>query len=640
MKNTLTIIIDNLTDVRQGTIPKLLRHSQNSGINIIFNRTNENLTEKIKEIETQYFLVLDTNYILDDNFIEKLKILTSKNVYYYFLKSDESKADVYIEKNHSIIYKQAFSRYGVIYDTKKAQVLLSDTEYDDLYFATYIAFYNLNALFCINIKAESTQQNIQYFGKEINGKFCSNSIDFINTNRTATVIFTRQLLLHVKYCIENNLSLNFEYMQFSNFVIHSIYMIPHEEVYNMIIEAITAKQVKSTDFKILRDSKVVLTLEDECESNQLFKLQFTDCTKSLTKSYQEKGTTDFNQVDWYKPIDTNSIFLVMDRSTDADDNGEAFYRFMKEQYPEYKNVYFILAEDSKDWNRLEYEGFKLVKYNTPEFRSLFIKSDVFISSQAYSFSVKHNNLIKSFKNSRFVYLQHGVIYNDMSTWIKTKKFDLFVTSTDTEEALISKILPRETVQSGLSRYQYLEKVEKNVALYAPTWRFNLKQLSDSEFVNSQYFKKNISFLNNCELESYLSSKEITLKFKIHPNFADRSQLFKKAITNPHVKITSEDYKTLLCESMFVVSDYSSLIYDAKFLNTPIYLYQYDNTSFYEGQPYDLLDKNILKEFATIEFEEHTMIESITNEVRKHSDVLNNIDKNQINQKILERILEL
>src|SRR5699024_6681454 len=118
--------------------------------------------------------------------------------------------------------------------------------------------------------------------------------------------------------------------------------------------------------------------------------------------------------DFYsRRIGPDSTMLMFDRPTAGDDNAEHLYRYIKTEMPEYHKVFFALNKSSHDWSRLKAEGFNLVGFYSAEFFNLYLHSDVVISSQMHNLSRRG----KDFTNSRFVYLQHGVQLNDMTTWL-------------------------------------------------------------------------------------------------------------------------------------------------------------------------------------------------------------------------------
>ena len=58
-------------------------------------------------------------------------------------------------------------------------------------------------------------------------------------------------------------------------------------------------------------------------------------------------------------------FIIIDRLTRARDNGEYFYRYLKENHPEV-DILFGLHKDSDDWLRLKKDGFNLIDLSAPQ----------------------------------------------------------------------------------------------------------------------------------------------------------------------------------------------------------------------------------------------------------------------------------
>ena len=59
---------------------------------------------------------------------------------------------------------------------------------------------------------------------------------------------------------------------------------------------------------------------------------------------------------WSAYEQKGSTWIIMDRDTQADDNGEHFYRYMMRNHPEQRCL-FALRKESPDWKRLAQEGF-------------------------------------------------------------------------------------------------------------------------------------------------------------------------------------------------------------------------------------------------------------------------------------------
>lgn len=158
-------------------------------------------------------------------------------------------------------------------------------------------------------------------------------------------------------------------------------------------------------------------------------------------------------------------WIFMDKDLSADDNAEHFYRYIKNNYPDV-NSYFVLSEKSKDWERLHSEGFKLIRFGSKEHNKALIHCKKLISSHADHYVTNYlgNNMLKG---KHFVFLQHGVIKDDLSSWLNTKdQIDLFVTTSEDEYLSICgqntryKFTEKEVVLTGLPRHDALIKRKK------------------------------------------------------------------------------------------------------------------------------------------------------------------------------------
>ena len=56
-------------------------------------------------------------------------------------------------------------------------------------------------------------------------------------------------------------------------------------------------------------------------------------------------------------------WVFMDRDTEADDNAEHLYRYVRANHPDI-NAFFVLRREAPDWRRLEEEGFRLLEFNS------------------------------------------------------------------------------------------------------------------------------------------------------------------------------------------------------------------------------------------------------------------------------------
>ena len=336
------------------------------------------------------------------------------------------------------------------------------------------------------------------------------------------------------------------------------------------------------------DSYISFRAQDHVEPGEavLHEIQFSDRMLSLGKVYRSRTVRpelkNPEHFDFYQtPITPQSKILFFDRPMQADDNAEHLYAHFVENFPEFKHVYFALNPKSPDWDRLTARGFKLIPFFTEEFYETFLRCDLVVASQIYNIRYKG----KTLSNSRFVYLQHGVQINDMSTWVESKLYDIFVATGKVEADYLKKVAPKETLNSGLPRFQTLDRAAEssNDLLFMPTWRFNLHQVSPETFQKSNYFHAVNSVLTDQDLTNYLERTNRRLRVKLHPNIGKRSDLFT---FSPRVVASHDSYRDAISAAEFVFTDYSSAVLDAAYIGTPIAYFQWDSEEFFLEQPYE------------------------------------------------------
>ncbi|WP_347039995.1 CDP-glycerol glycerophosphotransferase family protein [Glutamicibacter halophytocola] len=390
-------------------------------------------------------------------------------------------------------------------------------------------------------------------------------------------------------------------------------------------------------------------IKEREDSVLLYTIKFSDRSTFISKVYRptslRQSNNDPSVYDHYsKKITPESVLIFFDRPMQADDNAEYLYEYFVANYPEYKNSYFALNPKSEDWSRLEQKGFNLIPIFTTEFYEMFLESDLVVSSQIYNLQYQGKNL----GNSRFVYLQHGVQLNDMSDWVNSKFFDVFVATGKPEEEYLAKYAPYETLNSGLPRLESLIRKSTNQKqlLFLPTWRFNLNNSSTENFIRSEYFQAINGPLTNKELLEHLEANNATLQVKLHPNVAVRSSLFS---FSERVIKTEASYRDAITMSDFVFTDYSSAVLDASFIGIPIAYYPWDIKTFFKEQPYESrLDYKEQGLGPVFDSEDEIVQHIISFEYEKYNDEFDErkriffegVDPKRINAKIVDKMLGL
>lgn len=296
-------------------------------------------------------------------------------------------------------------------------------------------------------------------------------------------------------------------------------------------------------------------------------------------------------------------WVFMDRDTDANDNAEHQYRWMQANHPEV-NSWFVLSKQSKDWPRLEAEGFRLVDYKSKDWYSLMLHAKHLASSHIDNYVV-HPLPRSDFGRERFsfTFLQHGVIHNDLSRWLNEKDVDVFVASTPDEKVAIAgpgpyKFSDREVVLTGLPRHDALlarraavPVAGRDLIVVMPTWRQSLvgrvvkgsnERLKHPDFATSEYAQAFRALLTDPALHELAASHGKRVAFMPHPNMKPYLGDFGLPESVEVLSFATDNVQDVLARSCAFVTDYTSVAFDAALLNIPVTYFQFDRDEFFNG----------------------------------------------------------
>ncbi|MDQ3032695.1 MAG: CDP-glycerol glycerophosphotransferase family protein [Myxococcota bacterium] len=294
--------------------------------------------------------------------------------------------------------------------------------------------------------------------------------------------------------------------------------------------------------------------------------------------------------------------LFMDRDTQADDNAEHLYRYVLRNRPDLR-AFFVLRRSSHDWPRLEREGFRLIPFGSLQHRVALLNAKHLISSHAEHFvlgwpTVRHR---RELQRSRFTFLQHGVIKDDLSGWLNAKDIDCFVAASPAEHASIVesggpyKFTSREVVLTGLPRHDALlarTAPPERVLLVMPTWRQSVAgptigkssaRAANPAFYESEFALRWKRLLRSPALESLATRHGFRVQFFPHANLASHLDWFDPP---PFVDILSHregvSFQDVLARASLMLTDYSSAAFDMAYLRKPVVYYQFDREQTFGG----------------------------------------------------------
>lgn len=304
----------------------------------------------------------------------------------------------------------------------------------------------------------------------------------------------------------------------------------------------------------------------------------------------------------YRRFSEKKIWLISDRVNVAGDNGEALFIYINQLRPQNIETYFVINEDCADYERLKEYG-NVVGQGTIEHIVLHFLAEYVISSQMDQYIQNPlywkngNDIFKDLVcRPKFVFLQHGIIKDDLSRWINRLNKNLFgfVTSTRAEYASILEYpylySEREIWLTGLPRYDRLYHNEKRYITIMPTWRSYLSYHDEidqnrivmkSGFKETEYFMFYNNLINNGRLLENAEKLGYQICFRPHPavmkNLSDFSH-------DSRVIFFEEDipYRDIYAESNLCVTDYSSSVMDFAYLRKPVVYIQFDKEKFFSG----------------------------------------------------------
>ncbi len=299
-----------------------------------------------------------------------------------------------------------------------------------------------------------------------------------------------------------------------------------------------------------------------------------------------------------KKFKRKPIWLISDRVNKADDNGEALFKYLCSLKDTGLDVYFAVRKDSPDFERLSKIG-KVVDYYSHKHKLLHLMADVIISSSGDDFIInpfkKHFAPYRNYlSEQKFVFLQHGIIKDDLSDWLNryNNNFSAFVTSAGGEyDSIINGkyFFSKEKVWlTGLPRYDLLYHDEKKIITIMPTWRSYLMcpikgvWYPTNRFEKSSYREFYHDLLNDSRLIAAAEKYGYKLCYMPHPNSQSAMEYFE-----PDSRIEILDlgttYRRVFAESDMVITDYSSVAFDAAYLEKPVIYAQFDADEFFAGE---------------------------------------------------------
>ena len=286
------------------------------------------------------------------------------------------------------------------------------------------------------------------------------------------------------------------------------------------------------------------------------------------------------------------IWITHDKLYKAGDNGEYMYNYIMKQNDGI-DIYYIIKEDSVDYDRMNVEGNHLLIWGEMETMVKVLLSEIVLSTHtdvlSYAgFTTDIVPYICDLYNPVNVCIQHGLTTQNIAQY-QNRVFDniqLYTLASPNEfENLSRPIYGFEDTSilkmTGLARYDGLKNNDKKQILITPTWRRNIANASvahikkghNSFFKNSEYFRIYNSLINDPVLIECAKKTGYKLIYLLHPAASSQADDFDK---NDYVDIvpaaSDMNYEKILTESSLMVTDYSGVQFDFAYMRKPLLYY--------------------------------------------------------------------
>ncbi len=417
--------------------------------------------------------------------------------------------------------------------------------------------------------------------------------------------------------------------------------------FKMFVIKCPVDDLKSIEFKALfmnKEYKINFTYVTTCPFNTKLKRESYTCEGIRVKSRSPKFTFSKASLphfisDTFKTVKVapkigyrnaitrfiapvykkkNRIWLYCDSSKTVMDNG--YYQFLHDvKKNDGVNRYYVYNKDAdiKGWFDDSLKD-NLVEYGSVRHRLLGLSAEKVITSyyglrDMLSYPYGAFIYFSDITNFDVVYLQHGVLHANLPTMYSLDRMmiDKEVISTNFElESLQQNYCFDESflIKSGMPRYNHIDKTKKaeKKILFAPSWRKFIVipdgkggwNPNEKAFLNSEFYKKVMDFLNSPKLHEALEENDYVLDFKPHPIFRMYDHLFE--FKNERVRIADNTVDEF-SYSIFV-TDFSSFVFDFVYLKRPVLYFVPDKELFDAGLNHyrrlDLPFEDAFGEFST------------------------------------------
>lgn len=355
-------------------------------------------------------------------------------------------------------------------------------------------------------------------------------------------------------------------------------------------------------------------------------------------------------------LKNKNIVLLGERSDTYQDNSSVLYDYISEKHSEL-NAYYLIDKKSEAYQKIKNKK-NVIEIDSIKHYMYLLNANVLVNAydidsymipSSYTKSA-YFNLFGDLLNYKRLFLQHGIIYNDVSWGVSKYRISndkVVISNKGEEKFFIEKANYKEgdLLKTGLARYDrltpHIGKINQDkVVLLMPTWREDFAKksylkndvgISNTDFLKTDYYRFYNELMNHPVLVDYLEKNNVTLKFYLHYELNDKIGLFDNKSNQVHlIPNGEEDVQNLLITSDLLITDYSSVFYDFLYMRKPVVFTPFDYKDFYSKHykhgHLNILDEELGSAVNNVESAVVEIIKSLDNNCELSENVKKNVEE--------------
>ena len=272
-----------------------------------------------------------------------------------------------------------------------------------------------------------------------------------------------------------------------------------------------------------------------------------------------------------------------------EDNASVFHTYLIENRQDLKTYWMY----DKNFNYVQSEKIPAaVKLGSFKNYLLFFRADYTFHGHSILYDIAPNieKYIHLNKKTVMTHVSHGIegfkkilIQHEDKPLLHRTDFFNCASSYERDIKLNGWKFPEEKlITTGMARFDRLQpdspaKEVRNVLLMM-TWREWLLDLTEEEFLESDYFRCMLDLLNSPELKELITSYRLNIKVVLHPFMKTYEEYFKPLESGGRISLITFDEASIkeeVIDADMLLTDYTSVSWDFLYQNKPIIFYMFD-----------------------------------------------------------------